>query len=90
MGNYHAKNNIPFLGQAIDTWFGMKRKSMNLTKIPDDWARELILKRIQGRRMNDSGPPPYVTGNGLVEVDRRCRHDRRKPLAVTSAAGPST
>lgn len=85
VGNYHAKYGIPSLGQAIDTWFGMKRKRMNLSKIPDDWACKLILKRLQGRRMNESGPPPYVTGNGLVEVDRRSQHDRRKPLAVEAA-----
>jgi len=58
---------------------------MNLTRIPDNWASELILKRVQGRRMNESGPPPYVTGNGLVEVDRRSLGDRRKPLGVKSA-----
>lgn len=51
---------------------------MNPTKNPDDWMNDLFRKRQQGRRMTESGPPPYLTGSGVIQIDRRTPGDRRK------------
>lgn len=58
---------------------------MNRQQIPDDWADQLFMKRVQGRRMRAEGPPPYMTTEGMVMVDRRSHHDRRKSACATAA-----
>ncbi|TXH01103.1 MAG: hypothetical protein E6R09_07270 [Rhodocyclaceae bacterium] len=55
----------------------------------DDWAQSLFLKRCQGRRMKaDDLPPPYLTKEGLVLIDRRSHQDRRKSPATHTANLP--
>jgi len=68
---------------------GKYQKGMNPTKTPDDWMSDLFRKRQQGRRMTESGPPPYVTGDGVITVDRRTPGDRRRPPGIRRA-GQST
>jgi len=55
----------------------------------DDWAQSLFLKRRPGRRMKaDDLLPPYLTKEGLVLIDRRSHHDRRKSPATDTANLP--
>lgn len=50
--------------------------------LQEDWVEVLNLKRSQGRRMQPDGPPPYMTVDGPILVDRRSHQDRRKALCA--------
>jgi len=51
-----------------------------LPPFPEDWAQTLAQKRMQGRRIRPETPPPYLTADGWVLVDRRSHRDRRKAI----------
>lgn len=59
---------------------------MNLQKVPEDWARDLLMKRIHGRRVTPDCQPPYNTTAGVILVDRRSKQDRRRSSGATATA----
>jgi len=63
--------------------------ALNIREESDDWLQTLFAKRRRGRRMSPDLLPPYSTGDGLILVDRRSRHDRRMALDQTKSITPS-